>query len=114
MGESSIRRCVADNDDPLQGAMRYTPFAPVKPATEGEGLSVTNRLFAGRNDIREAEEIVNVVRSIDKSESIALLVRSRAHLREVVSLLKGKVSTITRGRSIPSPSVPSRRTCSRS
>ncbi|MFQ5329861.1 MAG: UvrD-helicase domain-containing protein, partial [Thermodesulfobacteriota bacterium] len=75
-----------EGDDPFMGAMRYTPFASVKPALEG--VTVTTTLFGRRDDSQEAEEIVRSIKEIDDSESIAILARSRSHLRMIIETLK--------------------------
>ncbi|MFQ5585609.1 MAG: UvrD-helicase domain-containing protein [Thermodesulfobacteriota bacterium] len=75
-----------EGDDPFMGAMRYTPFSSVKPSIEG--LTVKTTLFDGRNDSREAEEVVRTIRQIDGSETIAILARSRTHLAAIIEALK--------------------------
>ena len=53
-----------EGDDPFMGAMRYIPFASVNPAINR--LNVTTRLFDGRDDSHEAEEIVRSITEIDR------------------------------------------------
>ena len=82
----AFQRAFPEGDDPFMGAMRYIPFASVNPAINR--LNVTTRLFDGRDDSHEAEEIVRSIKEIDDSESIAILARSRTHLRTIIEALK--------------------------
>ncbi|MCP3678151.1 MAG: UvrD-helicase domain-containing protein, partial [Deltaproteobacteria bacterium] len=82
----SFHGAFPEGDDPFMGAMRYIPFASVNPAING--LNVTTRLFDGRDDSHEAEEIVRSIKEIDSSETIAILARSRTHLRTIIEALK--------------------------
>ncbi|MDO8446796.1 MAG: UvrD-helicase domain-containing protein [Deltaproteobacteria bacterium] len=74
-------------EDSLTGAISYAPFEATHPPLDG--TTVDLRLFRERDDIREAEEISGIIKEIDRSgESVAILVRSRPHLGEIVKRLK--------------------------
>ena len=74
-------------EDSLTGAISYAPFEATHPPLDG--TTVDLRLFRERDDVREAEEISGIIKGIDRSrESIAILVRSRPHLGEIVKRLK--------------------------
>jgi ATP-dependent exoDNAse (exonuclease V) beta subunit len=82
----SFHNAFPEREDPFMGAIRYIPFSVVNPPLDG--LKVEIHLFKGRDDAREAREILKIVRSIDNSDSVAILARSRAHVREIVEELK--------------------------
>ncbi|OGP24944.1 MAG: hypothetical protein A2X99_02590 [Deltaproteobacteria bacterium GWB2_55_19] len=73
-------------DDVFIGAVSYSPSVAVKT---GDG-EVEVSLYEGRNDGAEAERVVSVIKSIDRSESVAVLCRSRRHLDETIALLKAE------------------------
>ncbi len=74
-------------EDSLTGAISYAPFEATHPPLDG--TTVDLRLSGERDDVREAEEISGIIKGIDRSkESVAILVRSRPHLGEIVKRLK--------------------------
>ena len=78
-----------EREDPLLGSIRYEKFTPVIESSIDQSVKV--RLFNGRDDCAEAIEIVETVKSIRKGsagETIAVLARSRSHLKEIVKGLK--------------------------
>ncbi len=73
------------------GAVAYTPSFAVH--TEHTGRAVTLHPLFEKNRVQEAQQVVAViqqVRSENPDDSIAILVRNRSHLSEIVNLLKTK------------------------
>jgi len=86
---ASFPHVLAGEDDIASGAVGYTPSRAVHPAEAGEAVSVHPIL--GRHPGREAERVVELVqaaRSEAPDASVAVLVRSRGHLVELLPRLK--------------------------
>ena len=72
-----------------QGAVAYAHSAPFHPRSRKDSVNIYP--YAGRDDVSEATKIVELVQATRKSEPgdlIAILVRSRSHLAEIISQLK--------------------------
>ncbi len=77
------------HSDKVSGAVSYAASSPVKPSEPGQAVSV--HPFIGRDDQAEAQQVttlVNHARQQDPAGTIAVLVRSRSHLVEIISELK--------------------------
>ncbi len=77
-------------DDIARGAVAYSSSVPFHPPG-GNLPAVRFHAFAGRDDDAEAREMLARIRETrleDPSKKIAILVRSRNHLREIVPLLR--------------------------
>ncbi len=72
-------------NDPINAAVRYSP-SDTQPAVKDLG-SVNCKIFAKRDDELEARQIIQLIGSIDKSQSVAILVRSRSHASEILFAL---------------------------
>jgi len=80
-------------DSMAQGAIHYRPFIATKPEISGVGIHVhpivspadESSLLAKQ---REAEAIIRIIQATDKSQKIAILVRSKKHLSALVSKLR--------------------------
>jgi len=73
--------------DILTGAVPYEEADAVLP--ERKSAAVTCHFTVGRNDTQEAEQVLAVVQSAaanNPDESVAVLVRSRSHLLEIIRL----------------------------
>ncbi|MEK6725164.1 MAG: UvrD-helicase domain-containing protein [Deltaproteobacteria bacterium] len=74
-------------EESLTGAISYAPFEPVHPPLAGTAVDI--RLFRERDEAGEAGEIAEIIKGIDReTESVAILVRSRPHLGEIIKGLK--------------------------
>ncbi|MBE0500990.1 MAG: UvrD-helicase domain-containing protein, partial [Desulfuromonadales bacterium] len=77
-------------EDAARGAVTYSPAVATQPKLSGRAVEII--CFSGRQDDREAEAIVETIRGLqndpEKIRSVAILVRSRAHLLKIVSALK--------------------------
>lgn len=72
-------------EDEVRGAVRFSAASPVRPALPDR--PVTMQCFAERQDEAEAEQVLRLVheaRAADPDGSIAVLVRSRTHLLQIV------------------------------
>ncbi|MCD6582580.1 MAG: UvrD-helicase domain-containing protein, partial [Desulfuromusa sp.] len=75
--------------DAAQGAVPLTEAISVKALLPGDACRV--HPFIGQNDCAEAEKVVELIQQTwaeDKTRSIAILVRGRTHLREILPLLR--------------------------
>ena len=76
-------------EDEVRGAVR---FAPASAFDQSEnGAAITARCFVNRQDSTEAQTVVDLVRRARAKHAegtIAILVRSRGHLLEIISALK--------------------------
>ncbi len=72
--------------DVALGAVHLTEATAVKDPLPGVACQV--HPFIGKNDCAEAEKVVELIKQTDKSRSIAILVRGRTHLREILPLLR--------------------------
>lgn len=76
-------------EDPSRGAVCYAPAEAVKP--EREGVAVTLHPFRVRDDVAEAALVVDLIRqakAASPNQSIAILVRSRGHLSQILQALR--------------------------
>ncbi len=73
-------------EDPAIGAVRYSESCGVREAESSAGVEVTT--YSGRDDKREAEDIVGVLKGFPADASKVILVRSRAHLDKIIEALK--------------------------
>jgi len=75
-------------DDPDRGAIKYAPSIAAHPGSPEAGVVV--HPFDESKDVEEAREITQLIQDLQKKHpgaSIAILVRARAHLREIVERL---------------------------
>ncbi len=85
---STFRPLFPAADDILTGAVVYKPAEPVHDPLAG--AAVTHHYSTGRSDASEADGVLDVIRQTRAAMpdgTIAVLVRSRSHLREIVRLL---------------------------
>ncbi len=73
-------------EDPFRGAVSYAPSVAAKQAIDGVYPQV--RLFGKKDDEAEAAEVVSLIKTMPKGESVAVLCRSRTHLASIVPALK--------------------------
>ncbi len=76
-------------EDEMRGAVRFSPAVAFDQSTAG--TDVTAHGFIGRQDSAEAEQVVSLIKESQKGNpkgSVAVLVRSRSHLIEIVNALK--------------------------
>ncbi len=77
-------------EDAARGAVTYSPAVATQPKLSGTAVEFI--CFNGRQDKEEAEAIVATIKSLQlsaqKIRTVAILVRSRAHLLKIVSALK--------------------------
>jgi ATP-dependent exoDNAse (exonuclease V) beta subunit len=86
---AAFPRVMPAREDMAAGAVPYAPFAPAHPAGEGQAVSV-HALF---DEDREAEaarvvQLVQEARAADPGQTVAILVRSRAHLSAIAPALR--------------------------
>ena len=77
-------------EDASRGAVCYAPAAAVKPALVGAAVSL--HPLAERDDGVEAALVLDVIqqaRTASPHQSIAILVRSRGHLSQILQALRG-------------------------
>jgi ATP-dependent helicase/nuclease subunit A len=75
-------------DDPDRGAIKYVPSIASRPGIKDQGI-VFHSLHDS-NDLEEAIEITQLITNIKKTNSnssIAILVRSRTHLKKIITQL---------------------------
>jgi ATP-dependent exoDNAse (exonuclease V) beta subunit len=83
-------------DDPVAGAVRFTPSVASVEGDGGEGGVHVHALFRGDEDARDhrdaealgVADVVIACRARDAASSIALLVRSRTHLEAILPRLR--------------------------
>jgi ATP-dependent exoDNAse (exonuclease V) beta subunit len=77
-------------EDAARGAVTYSDAIATQPKLSGSAVEVA--CFSARHDIYEAEAIVETIKTLQKQpeeiRNVAILVRSRAHLLNIVSVLK--------------------------
>jgi ATP-dependent exoDNAse (exonuclease V) beta subunit len=71
--------------DPVMGAVSYTEAA-TKPGVADTGATAVN-ILPGRDDDKEARQVVEVIGRHDPGESIAILVQSRSHASAILKEL---------------------------
>lgn len=74
-----------DEDDPLKGAVRYSP-SDARPGAPDQGR-VSTMLSCVKDDEAEAAKIVDLIRQCDRKQTTAILVRSRRHASAVLAQL---------------------------
>ncbi len=75
--------------DRLLGAIPYSPFSPVVPELEEDATNLS--VYETRDDELEAKHIVQAIRFVRKNmpdNTVAILARSRTHLKNLVELMK--------------------------
>lgn len=76
-------------EDEVRGAVRFSPAQAVRE--KQLDAAVCFHVFAGRQDMAEALEVLEIIRkkrADDPEARVAVLVRSRSHLQEVVRVFK--------------------------
>ncbi len=84
-----FQQVLPQHEDMAKGAVSYAHSTPFHPA--GSNVAVQIHPSVGRDDKSEASQIVNLVQMAqaeDPDDRIALLVRSRSHLKEIIPQLK--------------------------
>ena len=71
--------------DPVMGAVSYSEAA-TKPGVPEQGR-VEIQILPGRDDEEEARQVIDIIRQSGADESIAILVRSRSHVSEILAAL---------------------------
>jgi ATP-dependent exoDNAse (exonuclease V) beta subunit len=77
------------NEDELRGAVRFSPAIAFNPSANSP--LVTTHGYVERQDDNEAARVVELIRQMQKDYpdgTVAVLVRSRSHLKAIVSALK--------------------------
>ena len=72
-------------DDAVMGAVSYSEAA-TRPGVSENGC-VDIQILPERNDEEEARQVIDIIRRSDPDESIAILVRSRSHVSEILAAL---------------------------
>ncbi|MHB8709612.1 MAG: UvrD-helicase domain-containing protein, partial [Desulfuromonadales bacterium] len=78
-----------DIEDEMRGAVPFSAAQPVRAALDGPAVTLT--CFVGKNDAGEADRIIELISQAhvaDPDKTVAVLVRSRAHLAALVPALK--------------------------
>ena len=76
-------------EDQLRGAVRFSSSMAIHPPLEGEAVCFS--WFEERQDRAEAEQVLETIRQeqcCGTAKTIAVLVRSRHHLKEIVQVFK--------------------------
>lgn len=76
-------------DDDLRGAVSFSPAVAFHSSVVGP--TVTCHGFVGRQDVAEAESVVQLVRQVQRRDpegTTAVLVRARSHLTEIVKAFR--------------------------
>ena len=81
------------NDSMAQGAISYREFIATKPDVSDAGIHIHPIVSPAQESgelakQREAEAIIRIIQATDKAKKIAILVRSKKHLRALVSKLR--------------------------
>ena len=92
----AYRAVLPDEPDIARGAVSFTPSTGFRDLPGENGVHVHPILIHGRGqdrsrvDAQEAElvlEQINSIRNVSNAESIAIIVRSRPHLKSIITLL---------------------------
>ena len=86
---AAFSRVMPAQEDPATGAVPYAPSVPVRAALPGAAVEV--HPFFDREDALEAARVVDLVERVHRDQpgtSVAVLVRTRTHLREIVPRLR--------------------------
>ncbi len=78
-------RVMPGQNDPFLGAVNYRQ-ASTRPGVSDSG-TVTTKILPERDDAEEAQQVIEVIRQCDESETVAILVRSRSHASEILAAL---------------------------
>lgn len=76
-------------DDMYMGAVSYAPSESAKALIPGDAVSLYPQIE--RNDQEEAQQVLKIIRQAQVNEpdgNIAILVSGRAHLKEIVALMR--------------------------
>ncbi|MDP1537062.1 MAG: UvrD-helicase domain-containing protein [Burkholderiales bacterium] len=87
---AAFARILPAAENIASGAVPYTPSVPTREALAGAAVSV-HPLFDGHGSMEEAQRVTQIViaaRAADPAAKIAILARTRGHLREIVPALK--------------------------
>ncbi len=85
----SFPKIFPSQSDKLSSAVHFTPSVPFKDQLEGEAVVVHPQL--DRDESIESENVISIIkrsRKQDPQGSIAILVRSKAHVIEIIHQLK--------------------------
>jgi ATP-dependent exoDNAse (exonuclease V) beta subunit len=85
----AFARVMPAHEDPATGAVPYAPSVPVRTALPGAAVEV--HPFFDRDEAGEATRVVDLVARVRCDEPgarVAVLVRTRTHLREIVPRLR--------------------------
>ncbi|MEE8396851.1 MAG: UvrD-helicase domain-containing protein [bacterium] len=90
---SHFPRLLPREEDPVSGAVAYSPAIAARGAGEGDAAGVFFHPFAGRDDQGEAARVVELIGSAlaagaPGSLRTAILVRARSHLAAILPALK--------------------------
>ncbi len=86
---AAFDRIMPRMEDETTGAVSYTPSAAIRPDTAGNGVAI--HPFVPPDPGAQAENLVRIIKEARRSDPnarIAVLVRGRTHLAEVVPALK--------------------------
>lgn len=85
----AFKQIMPQQEDNTTGAVAYTPSIALHPKLNDE--AVTFHPFYAKDFVAEAQRVVEIIqqtRSKDANGAIAILVRNRSHLNEIVAQLK--------------------------
>lgn len=86
---NSFQEIFPDHTDLLRGAVPLAQATAVKPKLSGQACTLYPSI--GRDDQVEAQQVLGIIQQARKEfpeETIAILVRGRGHLREILPLLR--------------------------
>lgn len=86
---TAFTRIMPDREDVVTGAVAYTPSIATHPMLAGDAVKVHPLLE--RNDTEEARRLVEIITQTQRDDpigTIAILVRNRSHLSEIVVQIK--------------------------
>jgi ATP-dependent helicase/nuclease subunit A len=78
-------RVMPGQSDPVMGAVNYSQ-TDTRPGVSDKG-TVDIKILPERSDTEEAQQVIEVIRQCDESETVAILVRSRNHASEILAAL---------------------------
>lgn len=73
------------SDDMLSGAVSYSPSIS---SMKDQNTSITVTGFTDEHNIEQSKKIISIIQNSDPNEKIAILVRARQHLKNIIPLLK--------------------------
>jgi len=85
----SFPKILPSRSDKVLGAVSYAPSSTYKPLETGPAVTV--HPYIEKDDQAEAQQIIDLIRNARKqnaSDTIAVLVRNRSHLTEIINQLK--------------------------